>query len=109
MEITNFTDALSVLLEVEKPWVLTKIDLHPKNKVIDVFIDFKKGSVFSCMHCVELCSVHDSSFRRIRHLDIFEFQCYLNICMPRIKCKEHGIKTIRSTNYLETDHIILFS
>jgi transposase len=109
MEITNFTDALSVLLEVEKPWVLTKIDLHPKNKVIDVFIDFKKGSTFSCMQCDELCSVHDSSFRRIRHLDIFEFQCYLNICMPRIKCKEHGIKTIRSTNYLETDHIILFS
>ena len=97
MEITNFTDALSVLLEVEKPWVLTKIDLHPKNKVIDVFIDFKKGSTFSCMQCDELCSVHDSSFRRIRHLDIFEFQCYLNIRMPRIKCKEHGIKTIRST------------
>jgi hypothetical protein len=42
MEITNFTVALSVLFEVEKPWVLTKIVLHPKNKVIDVFIDFKK-------------------------------------------------------------------
>jgi hypothetical protein len=54
MEITNFTDTLLVLLEVEKPWVLTKIDLHPKNKVIDVFIDFKKGRTFSYMHCDEL-------------------------------------------------------
>lgn len=54
MEITNVTEPLSVLLEVEKPWVLTKIDLHPKNKVIDVFIDFKKGSTFSCMHFDEL-------------------------------------------------------
>ena len=64
--------------------------------MIDVFIDFMKGSAFSCMQCVELCSVHDSSFRRIRHLDIFEFQC-LNIRMPRITCKKNGIKTIRST------------
>ena len=97
MEIQKFTDALSVLLEVEQPWVLTKIDIQPKNKVIDVFIDFKKGSNFSCLQCDELCSVHDSDFRRIRHLDLFEFQCYLNIRMPRIKCKEHGVKTIRST------------
>ena len=43
MEIQKFTDALSVLLEVEQPWVLTKIDIQPKNKVIDVFIDFKKA------------------------------------------------------------------
>ena len=48
MEIQKFTDALSVLLEVEQPWVLTKIDIQPKNKVIDVFIDFRIVRVNFC-------------------------------------------------------------
>jgi transposase len=97
MEIQNFNEAISSILEVDIPWVLTKIDIQPKNKVIDVFIDYLKGSRFGCVQCEELCSVHDSDFRRIRHLDLFEFQCYLNIRMPRIKCKKHGVNTIKST------------
>jgi transposase len=97
MEIQNFTEALSAILEVEQPWILTKIDIRPKNKVVDVFIDYSKGSKFLCPQCEELCPVHDSEVRRIRHLDLFEYQCYLNIRMPRIKCKKDGVKTIRST------------
>lgn len=97
MEIEKFTDAISVILAVEQPWLLTKIEFQPKNKVVNVHIDYSKGSKFCCSQCGDFCPVHDSVIRRIRHLDLFEYQCYLNIRMPRVKCKNDGVKTIRST------------
>ena len=74
MEIEKFTDAISVILAVEQPWLLTKIEAQRKNKVVDVYIDYAKGSKFCCSQCGDICSVHDSIIRRIRHLDLFEYQ-----------------------------------
>jgi hypothetical protein len=79
MEIQNFTEVLSAILEVEQPLILTKIDFQPKNKVVEVFIDYSQGSKFLCYQSEELCPVHDSEVRRIRYLDLFEYQNYLNI------------------------------
>lgn len=97
MEIEGFTKAISTILEVETPWTLTKINVQRKNKVVDVFIEFLPKSKFECPQCNAKCSVYDSSTKRIRHLDLFDYRCYLNIKTPRIKCEEHGVKAIGST------------
>ena len=37
-------------------------------------------------------TVHDSRYKRIRHLDIFDDSCYLNIKTPRLDCDRDGLK-----------------
>lgn len=97
MEIIDFTKALSTILEVEKPWVLTKVNLQRKNKVLDIFISIASGGKFKCAQCETESTVYDTSERRIRHLDLFDYQCYLNIKVPRTNCTQHGVLSIGST------------
>lgn len=94
MKLDAIEIGLSKLLQVEKPWVIKSINLQPKNKVIDIVIDYERGSVFPCCECGELCKVHDGSYHRIRHLDWFEYRSYLNIKTPRTKCEKHGVRVI---------------
>ena len=97
MEIIDFTKALSAILNIEKPWVLTKANLQRKNKVLDIFISIESGSKFACVQSEKVSTVYDTSERRIRHLDLFDCQCYLNIIVPRTNCTKHGVLSIGST------------
>lgn len=99
MEKTNIKDVLHQFLGVKSPWVIEKTDIHPSNKVIDIFINYERGSKFNCPVCQELCNVHDCSYRRWRYLDWFEYRCYLNIKIPRVKCEKHGVKVINNISW----------
>lgn len=93
--IRNIEDFFTQLLEIHKPWKLSDIQLDIKEKTVRVYIDFERGTKFECPVCSKECVVHDSHYRAWRHLDIIDFRLYLMIKIPRMKCSEHGIKTIR--------------
>lgn len=86
---------LGSLLGIKSPWKLVDAKVQKTNLVIDVYIDFERGTKFPCPCCGEDRSVYDSSFKRIRHLDIFEYRCYLNVRIPRIDCPKDGVKVIQ--------------
>lgn len=90
-------DGLGVLLGVKSPWVLKKINVQNHTQVIDVYIEYERGSKFECPSCGELREVHDVNVKRIRHLDLFDYRCYLTIKVPRITCNKDGVKVVRST------------
>ena len=103
MEINDIQNITSHLLKVSSPWIITKIDLQQKNKVIDIFIDFEKGSQFCCSECKNNCTVYDRKVHRWRYLDWFDHRCYLNVQIPRTECPEHGIKIISSNPWGRLD------
>ncbi len=90
--ITSIEELFTKILEISLPWKLSDIQL--KDKVIKIFIDFERGSKFDCPICGESSRVHDTNYRLWRHLDIVDYKLYLMIKIPRIKCSEHGVKTI---------------
>jgi hypothetical protein len=102
MQIDDLNKGLSSLLSVNAPWKITSINTQPKNKVVDIFIGFIRGSEFQCPCCQKSCKVHDSTEHRIRHLDWFEHRCYLNVRVPRTRCSEHGVKVIESLPWAST-------
>ncbi len=102
MQINDLNKGLSSLLSVNAPWQLVSINSQPKNKVVDIFIGFVRGSEFPCPCCEKSCKVHDSKEHRIRHLDWFEHRCYLNVRVPRTRCSEHGVKVIESLPWAST-------
>lgn len=85
--------SLSPLLGVKPPWYIKEISVQPKNKVVDVYLDFEKGSKFPCPHCGQVSPVYDSSYKRVRYLDLFDYRCYLNIKSPRLNCSRDGVKS----------------
>jgi transposase len=97
MEIKDINTLLNSLLTIESPWYLSKVDLQVKNKVLDIHLDIIPGSKFNCVQCEQECSVYDTSVKRIRHLDLFEFQCYVNIRVPRTNCPKDGVKVFGAT------------
>lgn len=98
MDLNDF----SRLLGITSPWFIKEIQTQQKNEVIDIYIDFERGSKFPCPICGKPTKVYDSSYKRIRHLDLFEYRCYLNIKTPRLNCDKDGVKTACINNWNST-------
>jgi transposase len=96
MDISEVNSAFARLLKVAFPWQITKVEIQHNTMVSDVYIDYGYGSKFPCPECGKECPVHDGSYQRWRYLDLFDYRCYLNIKIPRTRCKEHKIKVVSS-------------
>jgi transposase len=94
MENSSLKNALSAILKIEEPWFIENIIIQDTNQVVDIFISFERGSRFPCSECEKNYPVHDSNYKRIRHLDLMDYRCYLNVKVPRTNCITHGIKVI---------------
>ncbi len=82
------------LLGLEDPWIIKEIKFDHQEKKVDIFLDFPKGSRFPCPVCGILYGVHETEERTWRHLNIFQYPTYVHAREPRIKCNEHGKKTV---------------
>lgn len=76
------------------PWEVETIRFSPEEKRLDIGLKFPRGSQFSCPVCGQSCGVHDTEQRTWRHLNFFQHECHLTARQPRVKCQEHGVKTV---------------
>ncbi len=53
---------------------------------LDAYIDFTKGSKFTDKYSSTICKVHDTQQKNWRHLNFFQYDCYLHAKTPRIIC-----------------------
>ncbi len=91
--IRSIEELFTKILEIHSPWKLRDIQLE--DKTVRIFIDFERGSKFDCPICGSVSKIHDTNYRLWRHLDIVDYKLNLMIKIPRIKCPEHGVKTIK--------------
>lgn len=78
-------------LKLESPWKVKKIEFKEGEKELKIFIDFPRGSIFKCPKCGREAKAYDTKEKRWRHLNFFQYKCYLIVRFPRIKCEEDGI------------------
>jgi transposase len=95
MKTLDLKDSLGAILNLPAPWFIKDVLIQHKTSVVDIFIDFEPNSKFKCSDCEQMCSVYDSNEKRVRHLDLWQYHCYLNMRLPRIQCKTHGIKVLK--------------
>jgi transposase len=82
------------LLGLQSPWKVTSVDLDVGVLRVDIHVNYESGSGF-CPECGKACKLYDQSAKRSwRHLDTMQFATHLHSQSPRIKCEEHGVKTI---------------
>lgn len=90
------TALFSQLLGLASPWEVTELSSDLDNHQIKVRIEWPQGKKGPCPECQSPCSVYDHREERVwRHLDTMQFKTLLICPVPRVHCKEHGIKSIQ--------------
>ena len=88
------------ILGIQSHWEIVKIRLDIKDERIDISVEWPAGIQAPCPVCQKenkeaLCKIHDRRKGRVwRHLDTCQMKTFIHSHIPRVKCPEHGIKTI---------------
>jgi transposase len=93
------TDVFTLALGLTEPWRVTEVEMVPSEKNPDklevhITVDYQEGSRFPCPECAESCTVYDSKQKMWRHLNFFQYRCYIHARVPRITCEDHKVRLI---------------
>jgi transposase len=72
-------------LGIGKPWFVREVDFDATRKTLTVRIDFAAGTRFPAAGVAGVHPVHDTQTKRLRHLNFFRHECFLEVRIPRVK------------------------
>lgn len=93
----NTTDLFAAALNLPEPWSISKVEFKPESSgtmELHIELSFPRGSKFACPECEAETTAYDTTPRTWRHLNFFQYKTYIHADLPRIKCGEHGVKTV---------------
>ena len=91
------TDIFAKALNLPAPWSISSVEFKPDSSgamELHINLSFPRGSKFACPECGTEASAYDTTPRTWRHLNFFQYKTYIHANLPRVKCGEHGVKTI---------------
>ena len=89
------TDLLQMALGLTPPWQVSSSEFDPQKRLLDIRIDFPRGSTFSCPGCGQNgVKAYDTEEKAWRHLNFFQHETYLTARVPRVQCDKCGIRLI---------------
>jgi transposase len=76
----------TVALGINDPWFIQDITLDNETKRLDIHVSFRRGAMFESVNkgFPGNHNVYDSKQKTWRHLNFFEYECYLHCRAPRI-------------------------
>jgi transposase len=66
------------------PWKVVEVKLDLPASRMDIHLDFPPGSRFPRPSDGKLCTVYDTQEKTWRHLNFFQYECYVHAWVPRI-------------------------
>lgn len=72
-------------LGITKPWYVRGVDFDAAKKVLTITVDFVAGTRFAVGGVAGVHPVHDTQIKRLRHLNFFQHECFLEVRTPRVK------------------------
>jgi hypothetical protein len=88
----NSTQIFEMALGLEKPWLITKIDMvKPESGgqgQLDIYLDFEKGFKFPGG------KTDDTVERTWQHLNFFQHTCFLHARVPQVQTSEGSTRMV---------------
>ena len=81
------------ILGIESPWEVTDVELRLESGEVEVFV-VHGGESLRCSECGGAVKRHDARRRSWRHLPTCQYRTILTADVPRVRCAEHGVRTI---------------
>ena len=93
-------DLFAKALLVEKPWFVHDINFDQTGGKLEIWIDFERGSSFY-YEDKELgikghFKAYDTTEKTWRHLNFFQYQCYLHAWIPRVDLGNGKIRQVQA-------------
>ena len=80
---------------IHSPWKVSEVELSMAAGEVKVYVEQEAGMQQNCPHCGTYCPGYDKRLRTWRHLDTCQFKTLLVAEVPRVKCPEHGVVTVK--------------
>ena len=81
-------------LGVAAPWSVQHVQFDAVARQLTLSIDFSPGSRFAHPEALGLHPVHDTQTKRYRHLNFFQYECYLHVRVPRITLPDGSVRLV---------------
>ena len=88
------TKEISQVYGIESPWEISRMMLDREAKEMEVHVICTDASELRCPKCDQACLVYDRRPRRWRHLDTGKHPTFVVAEVPRVKCSDHGVRTV---------------
>lgn len=84
-------ELFKVALGIEEPVYIEEISFNPGEGELHIHMNFRRGGRFTCAECGEEgLPVHDTVEKTWRHLNFFQYKCYIHMRTPRTQCPKCG-------------------
>lgn len=94
-------DIFASAIGVKNPWKLTSIKLDHERMELNIEIDFPRGAEFEYIdeETGEMghYKAYDTSQKTWRHMNFFQYRCYLHARVPRIQIGNGKIKQVKTS------------
>ena len=82
-------------LGIARPWFVQSVDFDAIQKVLTIKVDFVAGTRFPAPGIPGQHPVHDTQTKRLRHLNFFQHECFLEVRTPRVKLPDGRVVLIQ--------------
>ena len=84
-------ELFGVALGIEEPVYIDEIAFDAAESELHIHMNFRRGGRFECSECgADGLPVHDTAEKTWRHLNFFQYKCYIHLRTPRTKCPKCG-------------------
>jgi len=87
-------DLFAAALGIAAPWFVDRVDFDTGQRKLTIHVDFKRGSRFGHPGAPGEHGVHDTQVKRLRHLNFFQHECYLEVRTPRVKLPDGRVALV---------------
>jgi transposase len=81
-------------LGIAAPWFVQTVDFDAGQRRLTIHVDFVPGSRFAHAKAEGEHKVHDTQIKRLRHLNFFQHECYLEVRVPRVKLPDGRVALV---------------
>lgn len=96
----NEAQLFAMAIGIQKPWYIEKIHLDIENNELNIHVDFEKGSEFTYVDEQtgeeSKHKAYDTSEKTWRHMNFFQYHCYLHCRVPRVKTHEGKVRQVKT-------------
>jgi transposase len=93
-------DLFAKALMVEKPWYIHEIQFDQQAGKLEIWIDFERGSTFYYedeeLGITGHFKAYDTTEKTWRHLNFFQYQCYLHAWIPRVDLGDGKVRQVHA-------------
>jgi transposase len=91
---TSTSQLYEDIIGVAAPWVITGVIKDDRTRKITIRIEYDREEPLVCPVCGQKAKLYDHRIRKLRYLDTCQYETFLEVQVPRVKCKGDGVEQI---------------